>query len=82
MPMSFPDSDEYPLGGHLINAGQIHKFRPPGVGESQDEYRAKLADHVESIDFIESCEIRNKVGCDQWDDSQKQDMLRRKGFDT
>jgi hypothetical protein len=79
MPMNFPDSDEYPLGGHLINAGQVHKFRPPNAGESQDDYRTALADHVASIDFIESEEIRNKVGWDKWSEEQNLNMLRRKG---
>lgn len=80
MPMNFPDSDEYPLGGHLISAGQVHKFRPPNPAESQDQYREALADHVASIDLVESEEIRNKVGWDQWDDDQNLAVLRRRGL--
>ena len=74
MPMDFPDLKS------LTRAAKIHKFREINHDETEDEYRIALADHVASIDFIESEEIRNKVGWDQWSKKQDMDMLRRKGF--
>ena len=74
MPMDFPDMKS------LIRCGEDHKFRKPKKGETEDEYRAALADHVEPRDFIESLEIRNKVGWDRFSQDQNKEMLRRKGF--
>jgi len=74
MPMDFPDMRS------LIFCAKIHKFREPNSGETEDDYRKALADHVAPRDFIESQEIRNRVGSDQWTDEQKKDMLRRRGF--
>ncbi len=72
MPMDFPDIDS------LKRAAQIHGFRQPNEGESEPRYRAALADHVQKIDFVESCEIRNKVGWDKFTDKQNTTMLERK----
>jgi hypothetical protein len=72
MPMQFPDL------ASLVYAAQVHGFRQPDVQESEDAYRAALADHVERIDFVESLEIRNKVGWDQFDEQQQRDMLVRR----
>ncbi len=80
MPMNFPDSDEFPARGSLIQAASVHHFRQPNDGETQDAYRAALANHVSSIDYIESCEIRNKVGWDKFSDEQNMDMLKRSGL--
>lgn len=77
MPMDFPDLES------LEFAAKIHKFREFRTidpRETEDAYRTALADHVKPRDFIESEEIRNKVGWDQWDDNQTKDMLRRGGF--
>lgn len=74
MPMDFPDMNSLKL------AAKCHKFREPNNGESEDTYREALADHVQTIDFIESQEIRNKVGWDRFSESQMIDLLRRKGF--
>ena len=74
MPMDFPDMDS------LIKAGSCHGFRPPNPDETEDAYRTALADHVESRDYIESLEIRNKVGWDQFSNEQNRDMLRRRGI--
>lgn len=74
MPMDFPDLNS------LKRCAECHGFRQPDNGESEDQYRAALADHVEPRDFIESLEIRNKVGWSKWTEDQNQDMLRRKGF--
>jgi len=73
MPMDFPDMRS------LISAAEVHKFRKPNEGETEDQYRTALADHVKPRDFIESEEIRNGSGWDQWNDTQKRDMLRRSG---
>ena len=74
MPMDFPDMNS------LRQAAQVHKFREPNDGESEAVFRAALADHVQSIDYIESLEIRNKVGWDKFSPDQNRDMLRRGGF--
>jgi hypothetical protein len=74
MPMSFPDLDS------LKDAAEVHGFRKPLDGESEDQFRAALADHVAPIDFIESQEIRHRVGWDQWGKTEKHDSLRRKGL--
>lgn len=60
MPMDFPDMDS------LRRCAKCHDFRQPSNGESEDDYRAALADHVQPRDYIESLEIRNKVGWDKF----------------
>jgi hypothetical protein len=74
MPMNFPDMKS------LTSAAEVHHFRKSIDGESEDEYRTALADHVEPLDFVESCEIRNKVGWDKFSDNQNRDLLRRSGL--
>ena len=72
--MDFPDMHA------LTRAGEIWKFRRPNKGETEDQYRVALADYVEPRDYIESLEIRNKVGWDKFTEEQNKDMLRRKGI--
>ncbi len=72
MPMDFPDLDS------LKQHAEIYQFRQPSEGETELQYRLALADHVEPLDFVESCEIRNKVGWDKFTPMQKTDMLKRK----
>jgi len=72
MPMNFPDLKS------LKFCAKCHKFRKINEGESEDDYRSALADHVEPHDFIESHEIRNKVGWDQWSDKQNRDIIIKK----
>jgi hypothetical protein len=72
MPMDFPDMPS------LVFAAKAHKFREPNPGEPEDEFRRALAAYVEPIDYIESLEIRNKVGWDRFTPDQNMDMLRRK----
>ena len=74
MPMDFPDLKS------LKYAARIWKFRTINDGESEDDYRNALADFVEDKDFIESQEIRHKVGWDKWSEEQEKDGLRRRGF--
>jgi len=74
MPMDFPDMKS------LQMAAKVYKFRDVNEGETEQEYRSALADHVAPRDFIESEEIRNSVGWDKWNDEQKKDMLNRQGF--
>jgi len=71
MPMDFPDMKS------LIMAAEVHKFRKPKKGESEDAYRNALADHVRPRDLIESQEIRHKVGWDLWGDKEEKDLLQR-----
>jgi len=70
--MNFPDMNS------LKRVAEVHDFRQPNEGENEARYRAALADHVESIDFVESNEIRNKVGWDKFTDKQNTAMLERK----
>ncbi|KKL89404.1 hypothetical protein LCGC14_1915070 [marine sediment metagenome] len=74
MPMDFPDLKS------LIQAAEIHDFRKINKEEWEDDFREALVDHVESRDYIESGEIRYKVGWDKWTEAQKKDSLIRKGF--
>ena len=62
MPMSFPDIES------LKQRAKVREFRQPEEGESEESFREALASHVGEVDIIESMEIRNKVGWDQWDD--------------
>lgn len=69
MPMNFPNMSS------LMRAAEIHKFRAPKVGETEDEYRARLADHVTPIDGIEGHEIRTGKGWNEWDDDDKESLF-------
>lgn len=69
MPMDFPDMDS------LVAAAEVHKFRGPHEGETEPSYRSALANHVRPIDFIESEEIRNKVGWDKFSEGQNKSMV-------
>ena len=69
MPMDFPDMNS------LKQAAEMHKFREPLENETEDAFRAALADHVQPIDLIESMEIRNKVGWDRFTPEQNNKML-------
>lgn len=69
MPMNFPDMKA------LIRHAEITKFRKPNEGESEADYRTALADYVQPMDFIESQEIRNKVGWDKFSDQQNRTMV-------
>ena len=71
MPMDFPDLKS------LKFCAKAHKFREINDGESEDDYRNALANHVEPRDFLESQEIRNKVGWDQWTDGQSEDIIKK-----
>lgn len=72
MPMDFPDMQS------LVRAAKDHGFREPREGEGEAAYRTALADFVQPRDFVESCEIRNKVGWDRFSEAQNLDMLRRR----
>jgi len=60
MPMDFPDMNS------LKRAAELRKFREPLKNETEDAFRAALADHVQPINLIESIEIRSKVGWNQF----------------
>lgn len=72
MPMDFPDL------ASLKTIAKLHKFRKLNDGESEAHYRLVLADYVESLDFVESCEIRNKVGWDKFTEEQNREILIRR----
>ena len=69
--MDFPDMHS------LAECAKCHGFRPPDAGEAEEGYRVALAAHVEPMDYIESMEIRNKVGWDQFSSAQNENMVRR-----
>ena len=71
MPMYFPDMPS------LNRAAQVWKFREPRPNESESDYRNALADWVQKKDVVESCEIRNKAGWNEFTDEQNLDMVRR-----
>ena len=71
MPMSFPTIT------HVKRAAKMHNFREMLPDESEGEYRAAVADHVQAIDSIEGHEIRTGKGWDKWSDVEIRDMLRR-----
>ena len=64
MPMDFPNMDS------LKRVAKCHKFRQPRPNEAEADYRGALANHVQPRDQVESCEIRNKVGWDQFSPAQ------------
>ncbi len=74
MPMDFPDLKS------LKFAARIHKFRSMYDREAIEQYREALADHVFSVDAIESGEIRYGIGWDKWSDEQKRAELKRVGL--
>lgn len=76
MPMDFPDMQS------LEWAAKAHKFRLPEEGEPEETYRKALANHVESIDFIESLEIRNGVGWDKFTKKQNEEAVLRSFYLT
>jgi hypothetical protein len=71
MPMDFPDMKS------LKDAAEVHKFRQPNEGETEQDYRKALADHVLPLDFVESQEIRTSKGWDQWNEGETADLLMR-----
>lgn len=72
MPMNFPDMKS------LKDRADQREFRMPEIGESEEHYREAFAEFMSKVDFVESCEIRNKVGWDKFSDSQSIDMVIRK----
>lgn len=70
MPRSFPDHES------VLNAATSWGFREPLAEETDVHYRDQLADFVGTKDAVESCEIRYKVGWDQFNDAQKFGMIR------
>lgn len=70
MPMDFPDMNS------LIDAAEVHGFREPKEGETEESYRNALADHVAPRDHLESEEIRTGKGWDKWSDEEN--ILARK----
>ena len=73
MPMDFPDMRSLEI------ADEVHKFRTIEEGETEEQYRAVLADHVQPRDFIESMEIRTGKGWNRFNDAENKEMLRRGG---
>lgn len=69
--MDFPDMKS------ITRAAELWKFRSIKEGETEDEYRTALADHVQPRDLVESMEIRAKVGWDKFTEIQNHDLVRR-----
>lgn len=66
--MDFPDES-------LTSTAELHKFREQRAGESIDDFREELADHVKPIDLVESMEIRTGKGWDKMSDMDMALML-------
>lgn len=71
MPMDFPDMKS------LEFAAEVHNFRTKTEDESVEDFREALADHVQSIDLIESMEIRTGHGWDKFNDNENAELLAR-----
>lgn len=71
MPHSHPDLES------LRHTAKMTGFREPLPEESEVHFRDQLADYMEPKDPIWACEIRNKVGWDEFSEKQNLDMLRR-----
>jgi len=70
MPQSFPDMKS------LGYAAQMHKFRAVNEGETEDEFRTALADHVlANGHMIEAMEIRTGKGWDNFTADENRSML-------
>lgn len=68
MPMDFPKE-------MLKQTAELWKFREQKSGESEQEFRQALHEHVKPKDRIESFEILFGVGWDRWTESQKKTAL-------
>lgn len=71
MPMDFPDMRS------LVMAAEVWKFRSPAEDESEESYRAALADFVRDKDIIESQEIRTRKGWNRWGAKEGRDLLKK-----
>jgi hypothetical protein len=66
MPMSFPDFES------LKDRAELRNFRQPHEGETESEFRTAFADFMQSIDRVESSEIRTGRG---WDNQHPFELL-------
>lgn len=70
MPRSFPNMES------LTSNAQLRNFRQPHDGESEVDYRAALAQHVQDLgDIVEAMEIRSGQGWNAWDLNQTEALL-------
>lgn len=72
MPMSFPDIES------LKSRAVQRRFRQPNEDELESQFRKEFADFMESVDLVESMEIRTSIGWDEFNEKQKTNMLERK----
>ena len=72
MPMSFPDIES------LKSRADQRGFRQPNEDELESQFRKEFADFMESVDLVESMEIRTSRGWDEFNEKQKTNMLERK----
>jgi len=71
MPMNFPNMKA------LKSAARVHELREPFEDETAQHYREELANHVQSIDLVESMEIRTGSGWDKFSDQENGELLAR-----
>lgn len=71
MPMDFPDMNS------LKRCAKLWKFRVPNRDETEEQFREALANFVKPKDYIESLEIRNKVGWDRFSEAQIERILQQ-----
>jgi len=67
--MDFPDMNS------LKSTAKVFDFRQPQKGETEDDFRLALHNHVKPIDRIESFEIKFGVGWNKWTDTQSRESL-------
>jgi hypothetical protein len=72
MPMSFPDIES------LKRRAEQRGFRQPNEDELESQFRKEFADFMESVDFVESMEIRTSKGWDEFNEKQNISLLERK----
>ena len=72
MPMSFPDIES------LKSRADQRGFRQPNEDELESQFRKEFSDFMESVDLVESMEIRTSRGWDEFNEKQKTNMLERK----
>jgi hypothetical protein len=72
MPMSFPDIES------LKRRADQRGFRQPNEDELESQFRKEFSDFMESVDLVESMEIRTSKGWDEFNEKQKINLLERK----
>ncbi len=71
MPINVPSHET------VLREARKHRYREPRPGESEEDYRTSLAEHVFNIDKVAGHEIRTGRGWDEWTASDRADFIAR-----